>query len=57
MPGDKLQLSYTEPNGKKHTALTQNIEKAASYDKVIAFLLENEFGLKEGLGGIFGKDE
>ncbi len=56
LPGDTFGLYHTE-NGKRHQVLKHYITEPIKIDVAIVYKFENEFGLKEGLMGIFGSSK
>jgi len=57
MPGDTLELIYTDDDGNENTALKVDIEKEYSVNSAVVFDFENELGMKKGIGGAFGEKE
>jgi len=49
-PGDTVILSYNE-----NKLLTKEIIKKIIIDEVVIFEFNDEFDMKDGFGGIFGK--
>jgi len=53
--GDSIQLTYTPYDGTEQIILTEEIKETIHIDVCIIYKFENEFGLKEGYIGVFGK--
>jgi len=52
--GDKVELSH-EKEGKKTKVLSADITRNMKLDEAAVFEFKDEFDMKEGVGGVFGK--
>ncbi len=53
--GDLVTVSYTDMSGKEHILADTIITNSMKIDTAIIFEVNNEFGLKTGIGGILGE--
>ena len=55
--GDTVELSHVDEYGKRKTVLIAAIEHTMSFDEACVFTFEDEFGMSNGVGGVFGKSK
>lgn len=57
MAGDKITLTYTNEKGKTEAVMSQDIGRTMRFDEAGVFVFEDEFGMAEGVGGVFGESK
>lgn len=55
MPGDTFELKFRPAFGDEVILLEEPIEEKRTINEVAVFEVEDEFGFKNGLFGIFGE--
>lgn len=55
LPGDTLELTYRDDDGKEYLVAREEITERQVIDTAIVVKVDGAFGLKTGFGGFFGE--